>query len=214
MSILTRTEQLGKSLMAPSTNKPTLHILSLPHTQLTSEYVSCAYTQKARKLAIMMEGLGYDVISYASEDFDPEITGEKVTCITKAKQKKLFGNPKQYKKTFYNITWGPRDESWVHFNTNAIREIKKRIKQGDLILTFAGLCQQMVAEAFPNNITVEAGIGYTGVFSKYRVYESYAWQNFVHGRADNDNIEWYETVIPNYWDPEEFPMANEKGDYY
>lgn len=162
----------------------------------------------------MMSDLGYKVHVLASEDFDFEPSGDKITCITKKEQQHFFGTPDQYKKVFYNITWGPTDPCWVHFNENAITEIKKRIKPGDLILTFSGLCQQMIANAFPNNRTVEAGIGYTGVFSKYRVYESYAWQNFVHGRADNDTIEWYETVIPNYWDPSEFPLAAKRGDYY
>lgn len=200
--------------MASSKNKPQLFILSLPHTQLTAEYVSCAYSQKARKLAIMMGDLGYKVHAIGSEEFDFKPTGSKITAITKKEQQHFFGSPDQYKKTFYNITWGPNDPCWVHFNQNAIKAIKKKIKKGDLILTFSGLCQQMVAEAFPENITVEAGIGYTGVFSKYRVYESYAWQNFVHGRADNDTIEWYETVIPNYWDTSEFPFAEKRGDYF
>lgn len=200
--------------MASSKNKPQLFILSLPHTQLTNDYVSCAYSMKARKLAIMMSNLGYTVHALASEDYDFEPSGDKITCITKKEQQHFFGTPDQYKKSFYNITWGVNDPCWVHFNQNAITEIKKRIKPGDLILTFSGLCQQMVAEAFPDNITVEAGIGYTGVFSKYRVYESYAWEHFIHGRADNDTIEWYETVIPNYWDTDEFPLAKTRGDYY
>lgn len=168
---------------------------------------------KALKLSIMMQDLGYEVFAFGSEEFDPRIKNP-ITCITKKEQQHFFGDPKQYKKVYYNITWGPKDPCWVHFNDNAIREIKKRIKPGDLILTFSGLCQQQVAEAFPKNMTVEAGIGYTGVFSKYRVYESYAWQNFIHGRADNDTIEWYETVIPNYWDPKEFPLADRRKDYF
>lgn len=189
-----------------SSAKPTLFILSLPHTQLTDEYVSCAYTQKARKLAIMMEHLGYEVVSLASEDFDKQIKGEKITCITKEKQQEFFGN-NDHNKHFYNITWGPEEAHWVHFNTNAIEAIAKRIKTRDLILTFAGVCQKQVADAFPNNQTVEAGIGYEGVFSKYKVYESYAWQNYIHGRLQSDNGDFYETVIPNYWDTTEFPFA-------
>ena len=188
--------------------KPTLHILSLPHTQLTQDYVSCAYTQKARKLAIMMEGLGYEVVSYASEDFDDSIKGEKVTCITKQKQHELFGDPGEYKKSFYNITWGTEDEAWVHFNNNAIREIKERIKPRDLILTFAGVCQKQVADAFPEYMTVEAGIGYEGVFSKYKIFESYAWENYVHGTIKHDNGDFYEVVIPNYWNKKEFPFSS------
>lgn len=192
--------------------KPQIHLLSLPHTQLTNEYVSCAYTMKALKLSIMLQNLGYKVFTYASEDFG--ITVENgITCITKEKQQEFFGD-NDHKKHFYNITWNPEDEHWNHFNTNAIREIQSRIQPRDLILTFAGICQKQVAEAFPNNITVEAGIGYTGVFSKYKVYESYAWQNYVHGTLHDDNGEFYETVIPNYWNPLEFPYSREKGDYF
>lgn len=201
---------LNNSKTGNNGRKPTLFILSLPHTQLTSEYVSCAYTQKARKLADMMVDMGYEVFVLGSED--NESKGELITCITKQEQHEFFGDPGEYKKSFYNITWGPEDAHWQHFNNNAIKEIGKRIKPKDLILTFAGLCQKQVADAFPNNFTVEAGIGYTGVFSKFRVYESYAWQSFIHGRADNDNIEWYETVIPNYWDPSEFPFSASRGD--
>lgn len=189
--------------------KPKLFILSLPHTQLTADYVSCAYTQKARKLAIMMEQQGYEVVSIASEDFDPAIKGEKVTAITKEEQHQFFGN-NDHKKHFYNITWGVNDAHWVHFNNNAIKAISERIRPKDLILTFAGVCQEQIARAFPNNLTVEAGIGYTGVFSKYRVYESYAWQNFVHGWKNDDNGEFWETVIPNYWDTSEFPFAERR----
>lgn len=199
--------------MKRGTMKPQLFILSLPHTQVTADYVSCAYTQKARKLAIMMGKQGYTCHIIGSEDFDFEPTGDKITAITKDKQQEIFGNH-DHKKYFYNITWGVDDECWVHFNNNAIKEIKKRIKKGDLILTFAGLCQQQIANAFPDNITVEAGIGYTGVFSKFRVYESFAWQNYIHGLQNNDTIEWYETVIPNYWDTNEFPFSNQRDDYF
>jgi glycosyltransferase involved in cell wall biosynthesis len=195
-------------------NKPALHILSLPHTQLDPEYVSCAYTMKALKLAKMMDKLGYQVYLYGSQVFD--IAGTDIipiTCITKEEQHYFFGD-NDHKKTFYNITWDPNDAHWRHFNKNAIQSIAKVIKDTDLILTFAGVCQKEVADAFPNHITVEAGIGYTGVFSKFKVFESYAWMHFVHGLLNDDNGDFYETVIPNYWDPKEFPLAKERGDYY
>lgn len=194
-------------------SKPQLFILNLPHTQQTDEYVSCAYGMKCKKLAIMMSSLGYIVHVLASEDFDYEVTGDQITCITKKKQHEFFGD-NDHTKTFYNITWGPEEEHWQHFNKNAIKEIKKRIQPKDLILTFAGVCQKQIGDAFPNNMTVEAGIGYTGVWSKYKVFESYAWMHYVHGLLNNDNGDFYETVIPNYWDPAEFPLAEKTGDYF
>lgn len=170
---------------------------------------------KALKLARMMDKLGYTVYLYGSEDFDIDGTNiNGIRCITKEEQHKFFGD-NDHKKTFYNITWGPEEAHWQHFNNNAIRAMREfYIRDKDLILTFAGVCQKQVADAFPDHMTVEAGIGYTGVFSKYKVFESYAWMHFIHGLQNNDNGDFYSAVIPNYWDPSEFPLADKTGDYY
>lgn len=194
-------------------------ISSLPHTQLDKNYVSCAYSQKALKLARMMLSLGYKVITFGSEDTEIEHENyTHVSCMSKEEQEKYYGDPEAYKKTFYNITWGPEDEHWQVFNQRIIDYINayKQENPTELVLfgTFAGLCQKQVADNIGNTMTSELGIGYTGVFSKYKVYESYAWMHFVHGRQDNDNGDFYETVIPNYWDEREFPLAEDVGDYY
>lgn len=196
--------------MASSKNKQQIFILSLPHTQVTDEYVSCAYTMKAKKLSDMLVGLGYKTYIVASEENGTK--AELLTAITKKEQHEFFGNPGEYKKTFYNITWGPQDKHWVHFNNQAIVEIKKLIKPGDIIMHFAGWCQKQVGDAFPNNRTIEAGIGYTGVYGQFNVYESYAHMHYVHGDKKDDNGNFYDTVIPNYYDPKEFPFSKERGD--
>jgi hypothetical protein len=46
-------------------NKPTLHILCLPHTQTTRAYDHCAYTAKVRKFASMMAAEGCRVVRVA-----------------------------------------------------------------------------------------------------------------------------------------------------
>lgn len=193
-----------------SHNKPQLFILSLPHTQVTDEYVSCAYTMKAKKLADMLVNLGYKTYIVASEE--NETKAELLTAITKKEQQQFFGEPGEYKKTFYNITWGPQDQHWVHFNNNAIKLIQEKIKPGDIIMHFAGYCQKQVADAFPANRTIEAGIGYTGVYGQFNVYESYSHMHYVHGEKRDDNGNFYDTVIPNYYDPKEFPFSKERGD--
>ncbi len=193
-----------------ATGKPQLFILSLPHTEVTDEYVSCAYTMKAKKLADMMVDIGYKTYIVASEENGTK--AELLTAITKKEKQAFFGDPGQYKKVFYNITWGPDDSHWVHFNNNAIKEIKKLIKPGDIIMHFAGWCQKQVADAFPNNRSIEAGIGYTGVYGQFNVYESYAHMHYVHGDKKDDNGNFYDTVIPNYYDPKEFPFSEERGD--
>ncbi len=192
--------------------KFTFHVVSLPHTQTTAEYTHCAYTQKVRKFCNMMTDLGHEVILYASEENEARVS-ELVTAITKEKQREIFGSS-DHTKDFFNITWGIHDPGWVEMNTNTIRAMAERIKPRDFICVIGGLCQKIIADAFPNNMTVEYGIGYTGTFAKYRVFESYAHMHWVHGFQNNDNGDFYETVIPNYYDTDEFPFAESPDDYY
>lgn len=192
--------------------KFTFHVVNLPHTQTTAEYTHCAYTQKVRKFCNMMTDLGHEVILYASEENEARVS-ELVTVITKEKQREIFGD-NDHTKNFFNITWGVHDPGWVEMNANTIREMATRIKPRDFICVIGGLCQKIVADAFPNNMAVEYGIGYTGTFAKYRVFESYAHMHWVHGYQNDDNGNFYDTVVPNYYDEEEFPYVDKPDDYY
>lgn len=190
----------------------TFHVVSLPHTQTTAEFTHCAYTQKVRKFCNMMTDLGHKVILYASEENEARVS-ELVTVITKEKQQELFGN-NDHTKNFFNITWDMYDPAWVHMNANTIKAMAERIQPRDFICIIGGWCQKIIADAFPNNFAVEYGIGYTGPFSKYRVFESYAHMHYVHGLQNDDNGNFYDTVVPNYYDAEEFPFAENTDDYY
>jgi hypothetical protein len=70
--------------------KHTFHVVSLPHTQTTKEYLSCAYTEKVRKFCNMMSSLGNRVYLYASEE-NEAICDEFITVITKKEQYNLLG---------------------------------------------------------------------------------------------------------------------------
>lgn len=183
------------------------HIINLPHTQTTHEFDHCAYTAKVRKFCDMMMSLGHEVFLYGSEENEANCT-EFISVISKEKQQEFFGG-NDHKKNFFNITWDPNDAHWQHMNGNAIEEIKKRIQPRDFIGIIGGVCQKKIADAFPGHMSVEYGIGYTGTFSKYRVFESYAHMHYVHGDQRDDNGNFYETVIPNYYDEDEFPFVDE-----
>jgi glycosyltransferase involved in cell wall biosynthesis len=197
---------------AEGDKKMTFHVVSLPHTQTTLDYEACAYTSKVRKFCNMMKSLGHTVYLYASEENEADCD-ELITIAPKKDQKKWFGK-NDFRKNFFNITWGPKDDHWSQTNTRAIEEIKKRAEKQDFICLIAGRCQQQIADAFPDTMSVEFGIGYSGVFAKYRVYESYAWMHYVHGTLKDDNGHFYDTVIPNYFEPENFPFQANKDDYY
>ncbi len=194
------------------------HVLSLPHTNTTKDYTLCAYTEKVRKYCSMMKSLGHTVYLYAGEDNDADCD-ELITVASKADQHKWFGDH-DYRSKFFNLTWGLEDEHWKVTNGRAIVEIGKRKQPQDFICVIAGLCQKEVADAHPDLMTVEFGIGYSGTFSPYRVFESYAWMHAVYGAESNLNQvmsvqgRFYDEVIPNYFEVEDFPYSDEKDDYY
>lgn len=194
------------------------HVLSLPHAQTTNEYSLCAYTQKVKRFCNMMKSLGHTVFLYASEDNEADCD-ELITVAPKADQQKWFGDH-DYHTKFFNLTWGIEDECWQVTNRRAAEEIGKRKESHDFICTIAGLCQKQVADAHPELMTVEFGIGYSGTFSAYRVFESYAWMHSVYGAYSNPSEimsvqgRFYDEVIPNYFEPDDFPFSDEKDDYF
>jgi len=63
---------------------------------------------------------------------------------------------------------------------------------------------------------MEFGVGYAGIFTPYRVFESYSHMHLLYGKiyGENANGQFYDTVIPNYFDPDDFPYSRIKDDYF
>jgi glycosyltransferase involved in cell wall biosynthesis len=185
-----------------------LHLISLPHTETTKAYSTCAYTEKVRKLSSTMTKHGHDVFLYAGEENEAECT-EHIECISEARQGMFgFEGPQDYLKIDFNS-----DEPWDFFNRNAIYEMRKRIKPRDFICVITGTPAQAIKDAFPDNITVEFGVGYSGIMNPgFRVFESYAWRNYCYGKWDLDGA-FFDEVIPNYFDVDDFPEGKPKNYY-
>lgn len=191
----------------------TFHVVNLPHTQTTKEYLSCAYTQKVLNFCKMMKGLGHKVYLYASEDNEAPCD-ELITLLTKEEQKQLFGE-NDFKKNFYNIEWKGNEPYWIISNNRAIEEIAKRSSKKDFVCLIGGYCQKPIADMLTDMMCVEFGVGYPGVFSKYKVFESYSFMHEVYGIQRIANGQNYDAVIPNYFDPLDFPSYDgPKEDYY
>src|SRR5690554_3049625 len=184
------------------------HLLGLAHIETHNQNSTCAYTQKIIKLARMLKKYGHTVYFYGVE-------GSSVNCdefiqvSTQEVLKKTYNN---YDRKTEFFKHNPEDLAHHIFNINTIQAILKRRQKQDILLCTMGNYQRTIAEAV-NLLTVEPGIGYTGVFSKHRVFESYAWMHYIYGLLNNDNGFWYDAVIPNYYDPEDFPFQAQKKDY-
>lgn len=152
---------------------------------------------------------------YGNEGSDAP-SKEFIQIFSKKDQEYYFGKNPWFKDgRIYNIDYNPNLPYWVDFNVRCVREISKRIKPGDIICLITG-SSKLIADAFPDNITVEFGVGYEGVFSNYKVFESYAWMHTIYGwqmRPSGADGNMWDTVIWNYFEKEDFPLSDGSGDY-
>lgn len=189
------------------------HLISLPHTHTTLEFSACAFTEKVRKFAIMMMDRGHDVFLYAGEKNEAPCT-EHIVCISEAERLAHVGG-----KSFIEASFDPNTPGWRTFNSRVIPAIRERAQSQDFICVIGGFAHKPIADAFPDMMTVEFGIGYGGTFAKYRVWESYAWMHTCYGAATKGNPnaadgQWFDAVIPGYFEVEQFPFSDEKDDYF
>ncbi len=190
-----------------------LHLVGLPHTQTTRKVSVCAFTQKIIKFCKMMKPLGYEIVLYAGEENDAQCD-ELVTLVTREEQREWYG---EYDLNLipFQATWASADHTWKTFNARAIDAIGKRVEPYDQILITAGNAQQAIYQAFPDHIVAEWAAGYESVFARYVCFESYSWMHHVYGRHLSYNHgRWYDAVIPNFFDLDEWDWPNGEKDGY
>lgn len=164
------------------------HSVFLPHTLPTADYCHCAYTQKQIGFTRMMRSLGHTVFEYVSDAPLP---------------------PEENQAFPFHV----EDPRWQRQNARAIEQIRANMEPRDILCLIAGLCQKPIADAFPMLQAVEYGIGYFGVFAPYRVFESYFHMANVYGQTRQARGGFYDAVIPNYYDPADFPLVEKKDPY-
>jgi len=192
-----------------------LHVVALPHTQTSKVHTACAFTIKILRFIRMMASLGHKVYHYGAEGSEVSEWAEDVPVLSRKEQEGWFGPFDQNK--LYKADWTGNAPYWKALNDRSVAEILKRKRPGDFVCVIMGrLCKPIADGAGSDVLTVEYGIGYNGPFSKYRVFESYAHMHKiwgVEGGRDPDG-KFYDVVIPNYLDPEEYPFGAVKQDYF
>ena len=189
------------------------HCLGVPHAVTNHEYVACAFTQKVLKFCKMMKARGHYIIHYGHEDSQVDCD-EHVTVIINKDLEIAYGDH-DWRKNFYKFDLN--DHAYKTFYSNAIEEVGKRKQKNDFILPFWGHGVRPVCDAHQDMICVEPGIGYSGGhFAKWKVFESYAILHAYYGLGKVNSpvgVSWYDAVIPNYFDTDDFEFSEEKEDY-
>jgi glycosyltransferase involved in cell wall biosynthesis len=189
------------------------HVLGLPHTVTSKEFNACAYTQKVVKFCKMMKARGHTIIHYGHEDSDV-VCDEHVTVLTNRNFEISYGSH-DWKNKFFKFN--QQDHAYQTFFKNAIIEVGKRKQKHDFILPFWGSGVRTICDAHPDLITVEPGIGYAGGhWARWKIFESYAIYHAYCGlkNVGQCNQDWYEVVIPNYFDLEDFEYSDKKENYF
>jgi glycosyltransferase involved in cell wall biosynthesis len=159
----------------------------------------------------MMSDLGHEVYLYAGEQVDAPVT-KLITCISEERRAQAVGN-NHYTQANFDLD----ALHWRIFNTNVIRLMQSHLQDQDFICLIGGSAHKPIADAYPKHLSVEFGVGYGGVFSKFRVFESYAWMHSIYAGWKNPTTvdgQFYDAVIPGYLEPDMFPLGKGDGDYY
>lgn len=178
-------------------------------TTLADEGIGNAFSSKVVRMAKILKKLGHYVIFYGVEGSDVECD-EFVQVSTKDILEQTYG------KWEKNKIYGCKEGDLAHrtFNQNAIAEINKRKLWGDFLLLCFGTYQKEIADTVKIPDTIEIGIGYTGSFARFRIFESYFQMNWSYGAEKIDNGNFYDCVIPGYFDPSDFTYSDKKDNYF
>lgn len=188
------------------------HCLVPPHALTHPDYNACAYTGKVLKFARMMTDRGHQVYVYCVAGSETQST-EDVITVSAATYRATYGDH-DYRSAFFK--YDTNDPVYQEYTHRTVEAIRQRAQPDDFILPFWGAGNRVICDAIPELITVEPGIGYArGHWAKYKIFESYAIMHAWYGLAgvERCTMDNYATVIPNYFDLDDFEFSANKQDY-
>jgi glycosyltransferase involved in cell wall biosynthesis len=209
------------------------HLLSLSHLPQNKMYSSCAFTQKNRKFAKMLVDLGHEVFFYGSEGSDVEeyCNSDRLHFVQTHTIQDIADSWGDGDNRFeIQYDWYSGDyrhdfdkeitKATLKFYANSIENIAKLKRKDDFLLCTQGYFHKPIVDAvkLPYHLTIESGIGYRGSSQGWhRVFESAYIKNFTYGSEKpfaSMNGDFYDRIIPNYFDPDDVEFSSEKEDYY
>ncbi len=154
------------------------HVLGMPTTASTYEYVSCAFTQCIIHFCKMMKSLGHIVYHYGHKD-STVLCDYKIEIFNNEDLEEFWGENYVKKQTWKTtgFSYNGSDSGHKMFYSRARIEVLKNLKQGDFICTFDGFNSSSLYEFIKDNVIfkffmIEPSIGYSGTFAPYKIFVS------------------------------------------
>ena len=220
-------------------HKGRLHIISVPHNPSNKAYSHCAFSQKARKLAYMGEFVGYETYHYGNELSDVKCS-EHISVTTEQELRETYP---EFGTSTNVANWGSHQYTYKLFCLRAEHEIRKRFLPNDIICYVFGPGLRELYDSLQDlegAIHCESGIGYYYPYAPYKVYESPGLMHFNLGIAESkyyqwdamteeqkaarpldanteihhSQMQWFDAVIPNSFDLEDFEYSETNDDYF
>jgi glycosyltransferase involved in cell wall biosynthesis len=190
-----------------------VHVLGLPHSETTTEFEHCAFTARTRDFATMLTRARHEVILYAGERNEAEVT-EHIALCTRDEQRAWWPGYEPARDVFSDFD--PNGDGWRTWNSRAAAAIRGRARPGDVLAVTMGTSHRPVADELADcGLTVvETGIGYSGVWAPFRVFESWAWRTYLAAKDATDDVRFFDEVIPRAYDPAAFPPGSGEGGYF
>jgi glycosyltransferase involved in cell wall biosynthesis len=229
-------EMRGKVLegMSPVDRPYRFHLLGLVHLPVSEKYTACAFTQKIVKLSKMLLSLGHEVFLYGAESSDAPCSQFFQTHTLQDIRNEWGGGDNRFdigynwkKFGFQHDFNKTRTETTQKYYVAAAVAINKHKFQDDFLMLMQGDYQKPIADKVGLYLTIEPGIGYRGSIppnekrhysqGPFRAFESAYLMNFTYGgEHPRESIKghYYDRVIPNYFEPKDFPFKAKKDDYF
>lgn len=199
-----------------------LHIPAIPYTITRDEYSGCAYTGKVQRFAPMMRSVGFEVYHYGVETSESG-ANKHFDLLTKDEWEHLrvetvkFLNPSLTHEEAVIKNNDPKMvlNSLSNWNSPLAKEFNKRFRtklvenyrntKTDIVCIPLGKTYEDSLKNL-NVVKVESGIGYSGSYLDFRIFESYGWMSSTLG-IEQKQPQNYWFVVPNYFNTEEFKLS-------
>ena len=185
------------------------HAFGLANIPTRKENSYEPFTGLGYNMSKMLHDNGHQVFFYGAEGSNPPCT-EMINIVPAELMKaglemETTGVPKA---AWCNYADSP---TWRSFIENGRRELQKRYQTGDIALIGFGRFQEFVTEV---ELYCEFICGYSGIFTKHKVFPSHAWRHYLYGELKMESTpNWFDAVIPHYLDLNDFPVQTKKDDY-